>query len=85
MSDQNDRLDALTQEVQKLRVLGEENTTQLRLIAEVQSHHGDVLSQHGAALHRLEVAIEPLKVVPEVLQKVLGDHEGRITALEKRQ
>jgi hypothetical protein len=64
-------------------VLGEQNTTDIKRIAEVQAHHGDVLAQHGAALQRLEEAIEPLKVLPAALQKILPDHERRITALEE--
>jgi chromosome segregation ATPase len=70
------RLDTLTSDVQKLRVLGEENRTQITLIAEVQSHHGDQLDQ-------LVKDIEPLKVLPDMLKHVVEDHERRITALEK--
>lgn len=77
------RFESLTAEVQKLRVLGEENGTQIKQIAEVQSHHADVLAQHSAALQRLEEAIEPLKVLPAAIQKMLPDYDRRITALEQ--
>jgi chromosome segregation ATPase len=73
------RLGSLEAEVQKLRLLGEQNTTDIKRIAEVQAHHGDI----GAALKRIEEAIEPLKVLPAVIQSTLPDHERRITALEK--
>jgi len=73
------RLGSLETEVQKLRLLGEENTTDIKRIAEVQAFHGDI----GAALKRIEEAIEPLKVLPAVIQRTLPDHERRITALEE--
>jgi hypothetical protein len=64
----------------KLRLLGEEDTAQIKVIAEVQAHHGTV---HGAALQRIEAAIEPLKVLPEAFRTVFMDHARRITALEE--
>ena len=79
------RFDTLETEVRKLRVLGEENATQIKQIAEVQAHHGSVLDEHGAALKRIEEALEPLKVLPAAIQtcfRDLSDHERRITALE---
>ena len=79
------RFDTLEIQVQQLRVLGEENATQIRQIAEVQAHHGSVLDEHGAALKRIEEALEPLKVLPAAIQtcfRDLRDHERRITALE---
>ena len=72
----DDRLDTLTSDVQKLRVLGEENTTQIKLIAEVQAHQGHVLQQ-------IVQDIEPLKILPALFTKVVQDHERRITALER--
>jgi chromosome segregation ATPase len=77
------RFGSLEDEVQKLRILGEQNTTDIKRIAEVQAHHGEVLAQHGAALQRLEEAIKPLSVLPAALQKILPDHERRIAALEQ--
>ena len=78
--DEVDRqFDAMTADVQKLRVLGEENSTQIKQIAEVQTHHGSVLAEHGGVLKRLEGAIEPLSAA---VQSVVRDHERRISALE---
>jgi archaellum component FlaC len=71
------RVGVLEEDVRKLRVLGEENTQQIKLIAEVQSHHGTVLEQ-------LVKDIEPLKVMPDLLRTVIQNHEQRITALETR-
>jgi DNA repair exonuclease SbcCD ATPase subunit len=77
------RFGSLEAEVRKLRVLGEQNATDIKRIAEVQTHHGEVLAEHGAALQRIEKALEPLTVLPAVIHKVLPDHERRITALEQ--
>jgi chromosome segregation ATPase len=74
------RFGTLEAEVRKLRMLGEENASQIKVIAEVQAHHGSV---HGAALARLEAAIKPLKELPAALQQILPDHERRIRALEE--
>jgi chromosome segregation ATPase len=70
------RFETLTAEVQKLRILGEENTAQIKVIAEVQAHHGTVLQT-------LVDAVEPLKVLPDLFRQVAQDHERRITALEE--
>ena len=58
-------------------MLGEENTQQIKLIADVQSHHGTVLNQ-------LVKDVEPLKPLPDLLRAVIQDHERRIAALENR-
>ena len=71
-------------EVQKLRVLGEENTRQIKLIAEVQSHHGTVLEQHSRLLEQLISDVQPLKVLPDFLRTVVQEHERRIKALDER-
>jgi len=78
------RIGSLEGEVQKLRVLGEENTQQIKLIAEVQSHHGSVLEQHSRLLDQLVSDVQPLKVLPDLLRTVIQDHERRIAALEKQ-
>jgi archaellum component FlaC len=78
------RLGRVEGEVQKLRVLGEENTQQLKLIAEVQSHHGSLLEQHSRLLDQLVSDVQPLKVLPDLLRTVIQDHERRIAALEKQ-
>jgi hypothetical protein len=56
-------------------MLGEENTAQIKVIAEVQVHHGQKLQQ-------LVEAVEPLKVLPTLYEQVARDHERRIRALE---
>jgi archaellum component FlaC len=73
----DERLGTLDKDVQKLRVLGEENARQIRLVAEVQVQHGDLLQQ-------IVKDIEPLKAIPDLLKHVVDDHERRITALERR-
>jgi hypothetical protein len=72
-----ERVDTLGGEVQKLRLLEEDNAQQIKLIAEVQVHHGNMLQQ-------LVRDVEPLKVLPNLLHHVIHDHELRITALERR-
>ena len=76
LNSMDERLDTLTREVQNVRVLGEDNSTQIRLIAEVQTHHGRLLDQ-------VVRDIEPLKVLPDLFKQVVQDHERRITALER--
>jgi polyhydroxyalkanoate synthesis regulator phasin len=71
------RVDSLGEDVQKLRILEEENARQIKLIAEVQVQHGGVLQQMARD-------IEPLKAIPDLLKHVVHDHERRITALERR-
>jgi chromosome segregation ATPase len=71
------RVDTLDENVQKLWLLHEETSRQVELIAEVQVHHGNVLDQ-------LVRDIEPLKGLPDLLHRVINNHESRITALEQR-
>ena len=71
------RLGSVESQLQKLWVLHEETSRQAKLIAEVQVHHGAVLDQ-------LVRDIEPLKNLPDLLHRVVNDHERRITALEQR-
>ena len=78
------RVATLETETRKLQILGEENNSQIKVIAEVQSHHGTILEQHSRLLNQLVQDIEPLKVLPDFLRAVIHDPEHRITALEKR-
>ena len=78
------RVTTLEEETRKLRILGEEDTSQIKLIAEVQSHHGTVLEQHSQLLNQIVKDIEPLKVLPDLVRPLVQDHERRIAALEKR-
>ena len=70
------RIDSLAEDVQKLRVLGERSEERIKLVAEVQGHHGETLQ-------RLDDAVEPLKALQPVFEKVVKDHEERIAALER--
>jgi chromosome segregation ATPase len=74
----DERIDSLATDVQKLRVLGEDSALQIKLVAEVQAHHGSVLDQ-------IKEAVEPLKSLRPLFEQVAGDHEKRITALEGHQ
>ena len=59
----------------QLQMLGEDNTSNIKLVAEVQAHHGGVLDQ-------IKEAVEPLKTLQPLFEQVARDHEKRITALE---
>ena len=48
----------------------------IRLVAEVQSRHGELLQQ-------LLEDVEPLKVLKDVCETAVRDHEQRITAIEQ--
>ena len=78
------RVSTLEDETRKLQILGEENKSQIKLIAEVQSHHGTILEQHSRLLSQIAKDIEPLKGLPDFVRTVVQDDERRITALEQR-
>jgi uncharacterized coiled-coil protein SlyX len=63
-------------EVQKLRVLGEQNTSDIKLVAEVQARHGEKLEE-------ITKALEPLARIDNFVRLVAHDHEVRIKRLEK--
>jgi hypothetical protein len=63
--------------VQKLRVLKEENQSRIRLIAEVQAHHGE-------KLEKIDKAVEPLADIHALLRVVVANHGGRMIEVEKR-
>jgi DNA repair exonuclease SbcCD ATPase subunit len=69
------RFESLEKEVQKLKVLGEQNATDIKRIAEVQGHHGKKLEQ-------LVEAVAPLKDLMDFVKRVADNHESRIQALE---
>jgi len=70
-----DRIDSLAADVQKLRVLGERSEERIKLVAEVQAHHGSVLDE-------IKEGMEPLKGLRPLFEQVARDHEKRIAALE---
>jgi chromosome segregation ATPase len=69
------RFDSLDAEVRGLRILGEQNATDIKRIAEVQAHHGQRLQE-------LVEAVAPLKDLRDFVERVAHDHEHRIAALE---
>jgi archaellum component FlaC len=78
------KTDTLAADVQKLRVLGEENEHRIKLVLEVQADHGKKLGDHGAKLDRIFEALKPLPAIYAFVQSVAHDHEMRIVELEKR-
>lgn len=68
----------LSNEVGALRALGEANANDIKLIAEVQTHH-------GRQLEEITKALEPLAEIHDFVRLVAGDHERRITALERNE
>jgi chromosome segregation ATPase len=72
----DERVGSLEAEVQKLRILGEQNTGDIKRIAEVQAHHSQRLED-------LVKAVEPIKDLRDFVERVAHNHEERITALEK--
>lgn len=67
----------LRTEVNGLRVLGEKNAEDIKKVAEVQAHHGKTLEE-------ISEALAPLAQIKELIDRVVHEHEGRITALERR-
>lgn len=68
------KVDGLGNEVQKLRVLGVQTASELKLVAEVQD----------ARLDEITKALEPLARIDHFVKSVADDHEYRIRELEKR-
>jgi len=71
----DERLVQVDQRFTQLQVLIEANTSQIKLVAEVQAHHGSVLDE-------IKEAMEPLKGLRPLFEQVARDHEKRITSLE---
>ena len=67
------RTDSLADDVQKLRVLGEENQRQWQFVIE----------QHGRRFDAIDKALEPLAKMSQFMQMVTDDHEVRIRVLEQ--
>ena len=96
------KVGGLAQDVQKLRVLGEDNAREIKLFGEAQARHGELLQQHGvtldrivkgdiepfidlrAAVQQIAQAVTPLKDIRDFMDRVTGEHEARISELEKR-
>jgi DNA repair ATPase RecN len=72
----DERFAKADQRFNQLQMLGEDNTSNIKLVAEVLAHHGTVLDQ-------IKEGLEPLKALQPLFEKVAKDHEQRITALER--
>jgi DNA repair ATPase RecN len=66
----DERFAKVDQRFTQLQVLTEENASQIKLVAEVQAHHGTVLDQ-------IKEATEPLKGLRPLFEQVAKDHEHR--------
>lgn len=71
-------------EVHSLRVVVENHDSQIRLIAEVQAHHGNRLEEHGRLLREIKQDLGPLRDLRDFVARIADDHEQRIKALEGR-
>jgi hypothetical protein len=89
------RLSSIERAVGKLRVLAEENESRIKLIAEGHGaqldSHGAILASHSAKLdshsRKLDEIIEALEPLPQIrdfIERVAGEHDQRLTDLEKR-
>jgi DNA repair ATPase RecN len=72
----DERFAQVDQRFNQLQMLGEDNASNIKLVAEVLAHHGTVLDQ-------IKEGVEPLKTLQPLFEKVAKDHEQRITALER--
>src|SRR5262245_25263902 len=73
----------LRKEVNGLRILGEKNLSDIKKMAEVQSHLGERLDDHGQKLDAILKALEPLSDMQDFIRRIAPDHEHRLRALEK--
>jgi hypothetical protein len=76
LTELREEVGGLRGEVQKLRILGEKNEADIKQIAEVQVHH-------GRKLDLITKALEPLARIDAFVQLVAGNHEKRISDLER--
>jgi chromosome segregation ATPase len=68
------KVGGLSGDVQKLRVLEEENAREIKLLKET----------HGARFDAIDKALEPLARLDDFVRRVASDREARIQELEKR-
>ena len=83
LTELREEVGGLRGEVHKLRILGEKNESDIKRIAEVQVQHGNTLEDHGRKLDEIAKALEPLARIDAFMQLVAGDHEKRISDLER--
>jgi hypothetical protein len=73
----------LKSDVHRLRVLYEDHDTQIRAIAEVQTHHSRLLEEHGRLLLEIKHELAPLGDMRDFVRRIADGHERRLSALEK--
>ena len=73
----------LRMELNKVRLLWEAQSEDIKKIAEVQSHHGKTLDEHGKKLDAIAEALKPLSDMQDFIRRIAPNHEIRIEALEK--
>ena len=78
-----DDVRGLKNDVSGLRVLYEHHDAQIQMIAEVQGHHGHQLDTHGQLLREIKAELAPLRDLRDFVKRIAGEHEHRLTALEK--
>ena len=69
-------VESLHGELQKLRVIWEQNGTNLKRIAEVQVQHGQKLDDHARRLEDIATALEPLARLDAFVRLVADEHEN---------
>lgn len=84
LNDVRKEVGGLRGEVNRLQILGERSTEDIKKVAEVQGHHGDKLDEHGRKLDAIVRALEPLNELRDFIHRVAPNHETRIQELEKR-
>ncbi|MBI2187629.1 MAG: hypothetical protein HYU37_11025 [Acidobacteria bacterium] len=78
-----DDVRVLKDDVHRLRALYEQHDTQIRMIAEVQAHHGRQLEEHGRLLRDIKQELAPLGDIRDFVRRIGDDHERRLSGLEK--
>lgn len=85
---QESRLDGVVQGLHELRlrmnVLHEETRSQIQLIAEVQSRHGEAIDGLRRDVAVLREVTAPLPEMYQLLRRVAVDHASRLQALGNR-
>jgi uncharacterized coiled-coil DUF342 family protein len=73
----------LREQVHLLAIRTDDNSAQIRLIAEVQVHHGQAIEEIRADLKVIHRDMAPLRDVYNLMRQVAANHEQRIESLEK--
>ena len=76
-----ERLESVEKELGKLRVLAEENDTQIKVIRE---QHGARFDGFDRQFGEIMKALAPLATIWDFIQRVASDHESRLVEVEKR-